>query len=238
MGITRTVTTQVYCDVCGKWVIGWESEETGVSREWAKYHARCKGCTAGQKVICKECRIKQRIKKCSLQKKWGAAGMDGGACLGFSHDGDDEPIERCKRCIAYTSFDWDEEKRKAETMRKQKRQTVKKLIQCAAIIAAGVLAIILFMWVIWCRGKNSEPVTDEQVAAQMQQAEPLVIETPEAATEGSIRVYDYDGCCIYSYYGKIRINNDGKNGKDIDVETIGYLEGYQEHKDESEAGNE
>ena len=227
MGITRTVTTQVYCDVCGKWVIGWESEETGVSREWAKYHARRKGCTAGQKVICKECRIKQRIKKCSLQKKWGAAGMDGGACLGFTHDGDDEPIERCKRCI-----------RKAETMRKQKRQTVKKLIQCVAIIAAGVLAIILFMWVIWYRGKNSEPVTDEQVAAQMQQAEPLVIETPEAATEGSIRVYDYDGCCIYSYYGKIRINNDGKNGKDIDVEAIGYLEGYQEHKDESEAGNE
>lgn len=113
-------------------------------------------------------------------------------------------------------------------MRKQKRQTVKKLIQCVAIIAAGVLAIILFMWVIWYRGKNSEPVTDEQVAAQMQQAEPLVIETPEAATEGSIRVYDYDGCCIYSYYGKIRINNDGKNGKDIDVEAIGYLEGYRQ----------
>lgn len=69
-----------------------------------------------------------------------------------------------------------------------KRQTVKKLVQCVAIIAAGVLAIILFMLAIWCRGKNSEPVTDEQVAAQMQQAEPLVIETPEAAAEGSIRV--------------------------------------------------
>jgi len=40
MGITRTVTTQVYCDVCGKWVIGWESEETGVSREWAKGQCR------------------------------------------------------------------------------------------------------------------------------------------------------------------------------------------------------
>ena len=117
-----------------------------------------------------------------------------------------------------------------------KRQTVKKLIQCVAIIAAGVLAIILFMLAIWYRGKNSEPVTDEQVAAQMQQAEPLVIETPEAATEGSIRVYDYDGCCIYAYYGKIRINNDGKDGKDIDVEAIGYLEGYQEHKEESGAG--
>ena len=87
-------------------------------------------------------------------------------------------------------------------------------------------------------GINSldEPVTDEQVAAQMQQAEPLVIETPEAAAEGSIRVYDYDGCCIYAYYGKIRINNDGKDGKDIDVEAVGYLEGYQEHKEESGAG--
>lgn len=71
---------------------------------------------------------------------------------------------------------------------------------------------------------------------QMQQAEPLVIETPEAATEGSIRVYDYDGCCIYSYYGKIRINSDGKDGKEIDVEALGYLEGYQEHKEESGAG--
>lgn len=121
-------------------------------------------------------------------------------------------------------------------MRKRKRQAVKKLIQCAAVIAAGVLAIILFMLAIWYRGKNSEPVTDEQVAAQMQQAEPLVIETPEAATEGSIRVYDYDSCCIYSYYGKIRINSDGKDGKEIDVEALGYLEGYQEHKEESRAG--
>lgn len=100
----------------------------------------------------------------------------------------------------------------------------------------AMLAIILFMLAIWYRGKNSEPVTDEQVAAQMQQAEPLVIETPEAATEGSIRVYDYDGCCIYSYYGKIRINSDGKDGKEIDVEALGYLEGYQEHKEESGAG--
>lgn len=43
-----------------------------------------------------------------------------------------------------------------------KRQTVKKLIQCVAIIAAGVLAIILFMLAIWCRGKNSEYATKER----------------------------------------------------------------------------
>ena len=69
--------------------------------------------------------------------------------------------------------------------------------RCAAVIAAGVLAIILFMLAIWYRGKNSEPVTDEQVAAQMQQAEPLVIETPEAATEGSLRAVSYTHLDVY-----------------------------------------
>lgn len=109
MGITRTVTTRVHCDVCGEWVTGWESEGIGISREWAKYFVRLQGCTAGKRIICKECRIKQRIKKCSLQKKCGVAGMDGGACLGFSYDGDDEPIERCKRSpmlasVAFRAF--------------------------------------------------------------------------------------------------------------------------------------
>lgn len=121
-------------------------------------------------------------------------------------------------------------------MKKQKRQVIKQLLQCVAIVTVGTLAIIHFMFVIWNDSRGAEPITDEQVAAQMQQAEPLVIETPEAATEGSIRVYDYDGCCIYAYFGKIRINNDGKDGKGIDVEAIGYLEGYQEHKEESGAG--
>lgn len=41
-------------------------------------------------------------------------------------------------------------------MRKQKRQTVKKLMQCAAIIAAGVLAIILFMLAMQRREKPQE----------------------------------------------------------------------------------
>ena len=79
-------------------------------RKYKRLHYEDRQTIVGQRVICKECRIKQRIKKCSLQKKCGVAGMDGGACLGFSCDGDDEPIERCKRCIACTSFDWEEEK--------------------------------------------------------------------------------------------------------------------------------
>lgn len=54
-------------------------------------------------------------------------------------------------------------------MRKLKRQIVKLTIQSIAIVAAGMLAIVLFMLVICYRGKNSEPMTDEQLATQMQQ---------------------------------------------------------------------
>lgn len=115
------------------------------------------------------------------------------------------------------------------------------LVQCVAILAAYIAGIILFMLLIWWRSQSQPPQTDEQVAAIMEQeeTEPLVIETPKRATEGSIRVYDYDGCCIYAYYGEVVINNDGRDGKEIDIECAGYLEGYEEHKDtESEADNE
>lgn len=94
---------------------------------------------------------------------------------------------------------------------------------------ACVAGLILFFVFIWWRGQHTYPQTDKEAAVQRQQAEPLVIETPEPATEGSIRVYDYDGCCIYAYYGEIKINSDGRDGKQIDIECAGYLEGYQQH---------
>ena len=113
MAIFREVETTVYCDVCGEYVIGWRSKGQGTSRAWAAYHARQEGCTTGKKVICKKCRISRRIEKCSLQKRWGEAGRDSnGACMGYGKEFDDEPIEKCKRCIACTSFDWDEEKQR------------------------------------------------------------------------------------------------------------------------------
>lgn len=113
MAIYREVSTEVFCDICGERVIGWHSTRNGVSKVWAAYFARQEGCTTGKKIVCKQCRIKQRMEKCSLQKKYGTAGKDGsGACLGFSSEWDDEPIEQCKRCIACVSFDWDEEKQR------------------------------------------------------------------------------------------------------------------------------
>ncbi len=130
MAIVREVRTEVYCDICGEYVIGWKSDGIGVSKDSAEYYARQEGCTTGEKIICKSCRIRRRMEKCGLQKKHGAAGTDAdGTCLGFGsgfdRQLDDEPVERCKRCIACTAFDWEAEKQRLsveEKIRKRGRQ--------------------------------------------------------------------------------------------------------------------
>ncbi len=124
-------------------------------------------------------------------------------------------------------------------MRKKHRRenkALKILIWIAA--AAGVTVIALFVLLT-----SQEPQQGHKNDDNTQQAEPLVIEVSEQATEGSIRVFDYDGYCIYAYYGKIEISNDGRDGKEIDIVCTGYLEGYEEHKEpdgtgEREAENE
>lgn len=45
MAIFREVRTEVYCDICGEYVIGWKSPGIGVSRSWAAYFAREKDMT-------------------------------------------------------------------------------------------------------------------------------------------------------------------------------------------------
>lgn len=112
---------------------------------------------------------------------------------------------------------------------KRENKALKLLIWIAA--AAGVTVVALFALLT-----SREQQQEHKNADKRQQAEPLVIEVPEQATEGSIRVFDYDGCCIYAYYGKIEIRNDGRDGKEIDIVCAGYLEGYEEHKEPDETG--
>lgn len=110
MGIFREVRTAVYCDVCGGYVIGWKSTRNGTSKSNAKYFARQEGCTTGEKIVCKKCRIRRRIEKCRMKKKIVIANENGvSVCLGFRKPFSDEHIEQCKKCIACTSFDWKEE---------------------------------------------------------------------------------------------------------------------------------
>ena len=95
MAIERTVETDVYCDVCGEWIMGWKSNDTGVSRAWAAEYTRRRGGTVGKKIVCKKCRIKERIRTCSLQRKIGNAGRDSdGTCMGFASVVSDEPMQK------------------------------------------------------------------------------------------------------------------------------------------------
>lgn len=112
-------------------------------------------------------------------------------------------------------------------MRNHKRENkaLRVLIKGVIILAAVIVAIIIATLLIWCDAKDNQP----EQQTQKKQTEPLVITTPVTATKGSIRVFDYDGCCIYAYYGKIKINSDGRDGKEIDIVCEGYLEGYQQH---------
>lgn len=125
---------------------------------------------------------------------------------------------------------------------RRENEILKLLIRAAVAVAVCIAGIMLFMLLIWWRSREQATQTDEQAATiteRQEEAEPLVIEIPKRATKGSIRVYDYDGCCIYAYYGEIKINSDGQDGKEIDIECAGYLEGYEEHRDtESEVDNE
>ncbi len=107
MAIYREVTTDVYCDVCGENILSWSSR-VGVSKAWAAYYARQKGCTTGKKIVCKQCRINKRMEKCSLRKKYGATDTNG-TCSGIPDEFNDETTEKCRQCIAYSSFDWNKE---------------------------------------------------------------------------------------------------------------------------------
>lgn len=122
-------------------------------------------------------------------------------------------------------------------MRRHKRenQMLKGLLLAAAGLVAFIVAIILFMLFIWWQAQDAEPTTDEEVAAlmQRQQAKPLVIETPEPATEGSITIYTPDGA-VYGYFGNIDIISDGRDGSQINIVLTGWLVGETQEEPESE----
>ncbi len=108
---------------------------------------------------------------------------------------------------------------------------LRQLIKCAAIVAVFMICLLLFMLLIWWRGQQAAPQRETEAA------EPLVIEIPEPATEGSVTVYTPDGA-VYGYFGEIEIISDGRDGSQIDIELNGWLVGELHEDAESEAGNE
>ena len=119
--------------------------------------------------------------------------------------------------------------------RRRENQILKGLIRAAVAVAIYIAGLILFFVFVWWQAQQAEPTTDEEIAAlmQRQQAEPLVIETPEPATEGSITIYTPDGA-VYGYFGNIDIISDGRDGSQINIVLTGWLVGETHEEAESE----
>lgn len=133
-------------------------------------------------------------------------------------------------------------KRTTRASRRRENKALRIMSICMLAFLGMVAAIMIFMLLIWCKEQQAAQTVDEWVENQTQQAEPLVIVTPEPETEGSVTIYTNDGT-VYGYFGDIAIKNDGKDGKQIDIELYGWLveeykHGEPEHTEESEGGND
>ena len=107
-------------------------------------------------------------------------------------------------------------------MKRRRKRKAEDNIETAIIILSCIALIVIIATVVL-------QVKQEQQEAKIKaEPEPLVITIPEQEIKGTITVYDYEGNCIYGYYGEIQIENDGRDGKDISVTCKGYLEGYTE----------
>lgn len=115
----------------------------------------------------------------------------------------------------------------------RENRRLKWLIRWAARLAVGIVAVVTIVAVTRDWEWREDEKKDKTGAAQTVQTRPLAIDVPETATEGIIRIYDQDGRCLCIYYGEIRINNAGTDGKQIDVECVGAR--YQQY-DGTESG--
>ena len=82
MAIERTVETNVYCDICGEWIMGWRSNDTGVSKVWASYYARKKGCTVGKRSPVKTAESKKHFRHVVCSTKSEMQDETTMACVG------------------------------------------------------------------------------------------------------------------------------------------------------------
>ncbi len=109
----------------------------------------------------------------------------------------------------------------------KENRILKIVITIATIIAIMLVCALAVFMAAWQQEYGEETRENKQENKQNR----IVIEVPEESTKGTVRVFDYDGCCIYAYYGEIEIRNDGKNGEEIDIICAGYLEAYEQQRE-------
>lgn len=105
-------------------------------------------------------------------------------------------------------------------MRKKHRESERRLILVlliSAMVVTGtlILAALQSTSVAKQQGKRSEVKT-------------LRIDTPNPCDTGGIVIYTNDGG-VYAFVGEFEIQNDGKNGKEIEITMNGYMEASYPH---------
>lgn len=103
-------------------------------------------------------------------------------------------------------------------------------ILTAAILGAGTILMIVVMGIAVCEmWQQDEPAAQQQEGQASGQQEPkrLKIEIPDPCNEGTVTVYANGG--VYCFYGTFDIENDGRNGEQIQMTVEGYMEAEYPH---------
>lgn len=79
---------------------------------------------------------------------------------------------------------------------------------------AGVSALATFWGTEYITAVNEAKMLNEKPKVEIKD---LVINTPEKKTAGTVKIKDPDGTVIFEYYGQIYINNNGSDGKPVEV---------------------
>lgn len=105
---------------------------------------------------------------------------------------------------------WERNKRRRDEDRRRENRL--------ALILALPIMVLMTILIVFAIGDEWKRQEKEAVK---QEPEPIVIENPAPCNTGSILIYANGG--VYSFYGEFDIENDGKDGEEVEMTLEGYM---------------
>ena len=88
----------------------------------------------------------------------------------------------------------------------------KMLVGIGACLLIGIVTVTFLN--CYSQWNQKEAIEEYE---ECQETEALVIDVPEPCTRGYLTVVDSEGAAHFQYSGSISIENDGKNGRPIEI---------------------
>ena len=92
---------------------------------------------------------------------------------------------------------------------------VKSIVTFGIIIVLIGIMISIYGFMEYCTQKVADQAVEEY--KQSQEPQDLVTSTHQPCAEGYLTVFDSEGATHFQYSGSISIENDGKNGRPIEI---------------------